>query len=163
MGFAGPTPYGPVLGQGRIDSVQHAARLTASDGGVAGTIRGVWTPCNLPLMISGVNPRWTTGVWRSDAPDRTTDQCPVSADCAYTTVDASKDVSFYAGNFVLADSPELILNIEAWTPDRITVEVSNPTDKPISASVRTPAAIGGLKALNAKVAVPAGATVRVRG
>ena len=146
---------------------------------MAGQVHGAAMPFNLPLVIAGVNPRWTAGVWRSDAPADIADQFPVidavelgmsaagevqqrSIDgTGYTTLDVSKDVTFYAGNFISADNPELFLNMESWTKDGISVEVNNPTDKEITATIQTPAEIA-LKPLNKTLTIPAGTTVRVK-
>ena len=50
------------------------ARATADRGGLAGSIKGRPQSADLPLLISGLNPRWVAGVWRSEAPTDFTDQ-----------------------------------------------------------------------------------------
>ncbi len=182
MGFNGPTPYSLTLTRGKLDNVQFIAHLGADQQGVAGKVHGANIPYNLPLEITRVNPRWTAGVWRSDAPANIADQFPIidavevmSAatqgekpvpqfdldGTGYTTLDVSKDVTFYAGNFISADNPNLFLNVESWSKDVISVEVHNPTDKEITATLRTPAEIA-LKQLHKTLTIPAGMTVRVK-
>ncbi len=181
MGFDGPTPYSLTLTRGKLTGQQYIAYLDAEERGVAGQVHGANVPFNLPLEISGLNPRWTAGVWRSDAPADISDQLPVidamelnmsiaagnevqkrSIDgTGYSTLDVNKDVTFYAGNLISADNDELFLNIENWSKDAISVEVNNPTEKEISATIQTPAEIG-LKQLKKTLTIPAGATVRVK-
>ena len=76
---------------------------------------------------------------------------------------------FYFGNLLLASDPGLCLNFASpWTEaeamnrkEPVTVEVHNPTDKPIAATVRTPKAIPDRKQFSAEVTVPAGTSIFV--
>ncbi|MHB9133011.1 MAG: hypothetical protein ACYDBB_18240 [Armatimonadota bacterium] len=183
MGFDGPTPYSLTLKRGNANPFGYLISTVAPEGGIAGDIHGGPMPYEIPLSLYGVNPRWTAGVWRSDAPDNIADQLAVStipftdlsmkevgssitrqlySGVGYTTLDVSKDAKFYAGNFITADNPDLFLNLESWTKDGISVEVNNPTDAAITATIQTPAEITTLKPLKKTITVPAGTTVRIK-
>lgn len=148
---------------GHLHGAVYVARATAASGGVAGSIKGRPQSADLPLLVSGLNPRWVAGVWRSEAPRDFTDQFGFVEGLGMTTLDVTRDAKFYAGNLVIADNAALYLDIEEWTPDKITVRVNNPTDQPITATLQTPAEITGLKALEHALTIPAGTTVRVKG
>jgi hypothetical protein len=163
MGFDGPTPYVLSLTRGSLDAVRYVAHCAATEGGVAGSVKGAAIPYDLPLAVSGVSPRWTAGVWRSDAPEVIADQCLVDGETAYSTLDVTRDVTFYAGSFVRADNPSIVLNLEVWTKGRVVVEVHNPTDAAITTTVQTAAEVRGLHPLEQTVTVPPGASVRVQG
>ena len=70
------------------------------------------------------------------------------------------DAEFYFGNLLVADNPDLYLAFAAeWTAEGARVEVTNPTEQSIKATIRSPQAIGGRKPLRAEATVPAGSTV----
>ena len=161
--FDPPAAYGLGMIRGPLEGIAYLARLRADDCGAYGNIVGGAAPCDLPLLIEGLNQRWTAGVWRSNRPTDFTDQFGFLDGVGLTTLDVLWDASFYAGNLVLADQPDVSLNIEDWTADRIVVEAHNPTDAPLTVTLRTPAEITGLRRLEQRVTVPAGSSVRVKG
>jgi hypothetical protein len=108
------------------------------------------------LEISGVNPHWPVGVWRKDG---SLAYGSTFEGKAWLRLDTSVSSTFYAGNLLLGDSPDLVLEVVKWTKDTIKIEVHNPTDREISATLSTPKEITTHKALQAKVRVPAGTTV----
>ena len=71
----------------------------------------------------------------------------------------SKKTRFYAGNLLTSDDEDLVLQVVTWTPDRLKVEVHNPTDKPITTTVRSPKEITGLSRIDRKVTILPGSTV----
>jgi len=90
----------------------------------------------------------------------------VTAARFYQAKDGTK---FYFGNLLIASNPDLCLNFASpWTEpaamnstEPVTVEVHNPTDKEITATVRTPKGIPDRKQFSKEVTVPAGASVFV--
>ena len=151
------------LTRGTLGSGIYAVPVVAAENGAAGTIKATSVAADPLLLIRGLNPRWVAGVWRSDAPTSFTDQFGFADGIGVTTLDVTRDAKFYAGNLVTADNSDLWMDIESWTPDKIVVAINNPTDKPITATVQTPAEITGLKALRQQVTVPAGSTARLKG
>lgn len=150
------------LTRGTLSSAVYVAPLEAAEFGIAGSIAAQPVTADLPLLLTGLNPRWVAGVWRSDAPSDFTDQFGFVEGQGLTTLDVTREARFYAGNLVTADNADLYMDLEEWTPERIVVRVNNPTDQAITATVRTPAEITGLKALNQQVTVPPGTTRRIQ-
>jgi len=78
------------------------------------------------------------------------------------TMLVDENTPFYFGNLLIASDPDLNLAFASeWTADGATIEVNNPTDKEITATITTPKAITDRKAVNEQVTVPAGAGVIV--
>ncbi|HOS43188.1 MAG TPA: hypothetical protein PK794_05795, partial [Armatimonadota bacterium] len=157
MGFAGATPYALRFTRGTAGPVAFCVPVTPEAYGVAGAVRtSADIPYDLPLQITGLNPRWVAGSWREGERIRYTG---VFENTAWPRLNVGKPGAFYAGNLLTADHPHLVLAIRAWTADAISIEVHNPTGAAIEATVATPPEMRGYTALRAKVAVPAGATV----
>jgi hypothetical protein len=159
MGFNGKTPYALALTRGKLSGIAFLAEVTADRGGVAGEVKQTADiPYNVPLQMKGINPRWPAGIWREGEP---VEYSGVFENTAWPRLDVGKKRKFYAGSLLTADNPDLVLEVCKWTKDTIKVEVHNPTDNVIDATVSTPAEITELKALQRKVSVPAGTTIYV--
>ncbi|OPZ31206.1 MAG: hypothetical protein BWZ02_00345 [Lentisphaerae bacterium ADurb.BinA184] len=158
MGFAGPTPYTLTLRRGRLDGIAFVAHTTAADGAVAGEVsRTADIPYCVPVAVGPVNPRWPAGVWRPGSLAFT----GVFEGVAWPRLDVAVAGPFVAGNLVTADRPELGIEVVGWTRDRFRLEVHNPTDAEVKASLVSPPEITDLKPVKTTVAVPAGSTVYV--
>ena len=159
MGFAGPTPYQINLTRGKLDKMAFIAEMTPDNYGVAGQIAAPANiPYQIPLQIKGANERWVAGIWREDTGISYTG---ILEGSAWPRLDVSKPVKFYAGNLLVSDNKDLVLDFVKWTKDAVKVEVHNPTDKPIDATVLTPKEITDYKSLNKKVSVPPGTTIYI--
>ncbi|MHB9132374.1 MAG: hypothetical protein ACYDBB_14985 [Armatimonadota bacterium] len=159
MGFAGPTPYQLKVTRGKLDRIAYLAEMTSERFGVAGEIgKTAELLADVPLQIRGLNPRWVAGLWRDGSEIAYTG---VFEQTAWPRLDVSKPGKFYAGNLLTADNPDLVLEVVRWTKDQIKIEVHNPTDKVIEATVSTPAEITNYQPLRRKVTVPPGTTVYV--
>jgi len=172
MGLDGPTPYKLNLTQGKLDRTVATVHLKADKGGVAGQIVGGQVPpwaakdrafypryCGVPVKVHGANPRWVGGLWAGDG---TIEQFGFIDGALWGTMMVDQSGPFYFGNLLIASDPNLNLAFAAeWTKDAAVVEVNNPTDKEITATITTPGAIADRKAVNEKVTVPAGGSVIV--
>jgi hypothetical protein len=160
MGFAGETPYALALTRGKLTGTTYFADVTAKDGGVAGQLAKTATlPYPVPLHISNVNGNWPAGLWRAGG---TVDYTGVFEGTAWPLLDVAKAGIFYAGNLIIADNDKLVLEIVKWTKDAITVEAHNPTDAPVTATIRTPAEITNYYHLTQQVTIPAGTSLLIR-
>lgn len=159
IGVAGDTPYTLAFTRGAAEKATFFVPVATTQYGAAGTVA---TPATIPfpvsLRVSPVNPRWPAGSWRADG---MLDYAGVFEGTAWPQLDVAKPGAFYAGNLVTADSEALVLEIVKWTPDLITLEAHNPTDAPITTTVRTPAEITNLCAIRRQITVPAGSSMRV--
>ena len=159
MGFAGPTPYEIKVTRGRLERIAYLAEMTPERCGVAGEVaRTAELLTDVPLQIRGLNPRWAAGIWREGGEVLYTG---IFEKTAWPRLDVSKPGKFYAGNLLTADNPDLVLEVVRWTKDRVQIEVHNPTDRPIEATVATPEEITSCKPLKRKLTVPPGATIYV--
>ncbi len=157
MGFAGPTPYQITMTRGKLERIAYLAEMTPERCGVAGEVtKTAELLVDVPMQIHGLNPRWAAGCWRDGGAVAYTG---VFEQTAWPRLDVSKAGKFYAGNLLIADNPDLVLEFVRWTKDAIKVEVRNPTDKPIEATISTPAEITNYQALKRDVTVPAGTTI----
>jgi lysophospholipase L1-like esterase len=168
LGWNGDEGFELKLKQGTMTRTAGSVFLTAKDHGVAGTIREIpvpgWTNAphaflrgaGLTLRLQGGNPRWAAGLWM---PDGTLDAFSFLDGVLMGTLVTQPEGSFYFGNFITAADPELNLAFaSAWTTNGGIIEVNNPTDKAIKATVRTAAAIRDRPAIKATLTVPAGTT-----
>ena len=191
MGFGGQAPYKFTLKQGTLDKVAFTAEFTAKNGGIAGkcvNAQGQALPDNLPCAIHGLNPHVASAVWRADAPRLDYFACfPSTPTVQYTgnadgswkpemvkqdpfgvqpgtgmvSFNADKTVDFYAGNVATCDSA-LSVSVVIWNAREAWFRVNNPTDKDITTTFATAAAIKGFKAVKEKITVKAGTSVEVK-
>ncbi|HOS43035.1 MAG TPA: hypothetical protein PK794_05020, partial [Armatimonadota bacterium] len=159
MGFADKTPYALKFTRGKLTGIRYLAGITPANGGAAGEVTAAADiPCAIPLQLTGLNPRWPAGIWREGSGITYTG---VFEGSAYPRLDVAVTGKFVAGNLLTADNSDLVLAVVKWEPGKIKVEVHNPTDTPIAATISTPKEITGLKALAKTVTVPAGTTVYI--
>jgi hypothetical protein len=145
--------------RGKLNRMAYLAEMTPERYGVAGEVaKTAELLCDVPLQIQGLNPRWAAGIWREGGG---VDYTGIFEKTAWPRLDVSKKGKYYAGNLLTADNPGLVLEVVRWTKDRIQIEVHNPTDKAIEATVSTPEEITGFKSLKRKVMAPPGATMYV--
>ena len=148
MGFDGPTPYTIEIARGKLERVAMHVVLSARDHGVSGRVKGAtiphwWVGTNdIPLLMKGANPAWPIGLWRSDT--GAIQSFGVFEGEALGRLDVTKDCDFYFGNLLTASAPELRLAfVSDWTQEGATIEVHNPTDRPMRARIRSTKAIRG--------------------
>ncbi|MHB9133759.1 MAG: hypothetical protein ACYDBB_22065 [Armatimonadota bacterium] len=160
LGLAGETPYTLVLTRGKLGKTTYFAPLTAARFGVAGKItKPASIPFPVPLRVTTVNGNWPAGSWREGG---AVEYAGVFEGTTWPLLDVSKAGAFYAGNLVTAGNEQLVLELVKWTKDAITVEVHNPTNTPITATVQTPREITNYYALSKKLTVPAGTSIVLR-
>ena len=174
MGLNGATPYKIELQKGLINRTVASVYFDADKGAVSGHLTGAvipgWAPtnwgavkpafqqeCGVPLRLCGANPRWVAGLWTSR--DDKIEPFGFLDGVVLGMLRVDKDADFYFGNMLTASNANLYLAFGAeWTKDAVVIEVQNPTDKKITATVQT-AVIPGRIAFKKKVTVPAGGTV----
>jgi len=162
MGFRGQPPYKFELAQGKLDGLAYVADLTAAGGGVAGKCvneKAQALLANVPLRISGLNPRCAAAVWRSDAP--TLDYFACFGDKGLVTLNADKTVEFYAGNVAQCD-PALFVSVVMWNDKEAWFRVNNPTRRDITTELVTTPVIKGFKPLKKTITVKAGSSLDVK-
>lgn len=161
--FAANPPYKITLTQGSPGAATFCYTATAEDGGIAGTVEkpgaGPTENGALPLVVTAVNAKNPVGLWRAG-------QTIVPYACfegrALGQLDSTKEGEFYFGNLVTSTNPALdIAFTEPWTADKASMQVCNPTDTEITATISSAKAIRDHLAFSGKVVVPAGGAVEL--
>jgi hypothetical protein len=63
MGLLGKTAYTVTSRVGRVESTRLFLRLKTDQGGWRGTISQADLPLVLPILVDGLNPNWSAGIW----------------------------------------------------------------------------------------------------
>ena len=160
----GGTPaYALHMDQGTALSQRYILAVDGKEAGCfSGQLEGKLVS-SLPIAVSGLNDRSSAFLY-----DRSLKQArPVGVfeGKAWATIALAGRADLFVGHPVLADSPELFVQLTQCGDDAWTLELHNPTDAPIVARVRANPAFDPLKGKafpDRSVTVPAGASV-VRG
>ena len=133
---------------GRVVDQQYVLTLAAApEGCFVGSVTGIASlPGNLGCAVQGLNDNWTA--WyqlRGEKPK--TRIVPVAEGAAYAVLrdeDEGRDV--FIGHPVVADRPELILNV-ALSEDgkKWLLEVHNPTDQVVKSLVKSSPHVTGIR------------------
>jgi hypothetical protein len=170
-GITGDKPgYQVMPEQGTVLSSRYLLSLGAKDGGFLGTFEFGWhgpgiyetLPNVLPVCVRGLNPRWTAGV--IDLDGKNWRPLGVRDGMGYTTLNQPQNIQkrYYLGNLVTADSAEVdVTFLPHNAGGKVVLDVHNPTEHPVTTTVRIPRATYLAPAFATKVTVPPGATVRV--
>ncbi|OPZ81296.1 MAG: hypothetical protein BWY76_03075 [bacterium ADurb.Bin429] len=179
LGAEGTPPWSLRLTQGTTSTLG-VVNVAAKDYAVAGTLKAGGALKNLPLKVTGLNGNWPAALWTeggiayqawaglmSPKPlEGLTTSGPsflahigVCDGVGYAAL-PNVDGKFYVGNTLTASDPALVLNYVLWTQNMAVIEVNNPTDKPITATI-TSAPIPGKYHVVFTATVPAGSSKHV--
>ena len=87
----------------------------------------------MPVAVSGVNYNWPAALVRENKME----PVDIFENTAWARLDVTKTGSFFLGNTVKATNKNLKIGIQEWTSKSIVLEVNNPTDAAITATVST--------------------------
>ena len=190
MGLVGKPAYEVRPAVGKVESTRLTLQLAAEDGGWRGVITKAQLPVPLPVYVSGLNAKWSAGVWYKGrnvllspewppfdeygfgcwtrnsfvVPRERMDEIqriPVVDGFGYLELDTEDaDRDVFIGNFTVCDNPDLWLTF-IRDPKRSYVEVHNPTDAMVEAKVSSAPGFDLCGAFEKPVQVPAGASVTV--
>lgn len=190
MGLAGSPAYKVTPKIGSVESTQLVLKLNAENYGWRGTITQAHLPFNLPASISGLNERWSSGIWykgtnRLFVPEwpkydefgfgswvekefqkwrERTDEIQrfgIVGDVGYLQVDTEGgDRDVFIGNLLVCDNPEMWLTL-IRDPGRAYFVAHNPTDTTIQCRVRPGPGFDLLGAFDKHITVTAGSSVTV--
>jgi len=177
MGVKGELPYTLSLKQGKLESLNYVAEYKAENRGIRGSVDKVLDPAllkglyggkvnkdgeakgaevteyGLPVYVEGVNYNWPAALIREGEMK----QVDVFEGKARARLDVTKTGDFYIGNTIVAGDPALKIGLLRWKADGITLEVNNPTNKPIKTRVET-LPVNGLLQHAWEVTIPAGSS-----
>ena len=163
IGFDGPLPFKMELRQGRLEKIELKAFCIGENYGIAGTVKGCGKECwwnekrQLPLWVEKINRNWPVGLWNAESGK--IQSFGVFEGTAMGAIDVSRDSDFYFGNLLIASDERIRLGIASeWDADKIRIEVHNPSNEEISATITSPKAVTGRKAVNVSVKLAPGKT-----
>lgn len=158
MGFLGKLPYKLKTSSGRIEAPSFPPKVRDRNGILKGFVAEVCTNMyfNVPLEFSGLNPNWPVGIWQ-DGAERIA-WTGVFEGRAWPRLDVGNPGAFIAGQLATASEDEVMIEVVAWTGDRVKLDVHNPTDQTMKLRVRT-ASVPGFKTLDQRVTLLPGTSV----
>ncbi|HEY3396110.1 MAG TPA: hypothetical protein VGM19_00475 [Armatimonadota bacterium] len=183
LGLRGTPPYKLSFTQGKLQSLAYIANCAAADFGLSGSVDQALNPdllkgCTsgminlnkealgdpiaeyrLPLLVSGINYNWPAALVREGALGA---ELAVFEGQAYARLDVSKTGAFYVGNVLVSDALNLRLALLNWTADACVVEVNNPTNADLQATIWTAPQVKDRYQGRTKVTVKAGTSQTVR-
>lgn len=120
---------------GTVRSMDYVLELDSSGGGFGGVISKADLPTRLPIRVHGVNPNWTSAI----AERRQKWWLPVGVldGAAYAALDTASEHDIWIGNVVLCDQSDLVLTLLPDGEGRFAIEVHNPTNRELTATIRT--------------------------
>jgi len=131
-------------------------RLKSADGAAVVKLGKADLPGSLPLVVEGLNERWTAVIADGASAPRF---IGVFEGRGYTVTDLRDGAkTVFVGHPVTCGDPRVLLNLVDWSPDRASVEVHNPTERPISTWVATSPACGFLPAAKAEAKLEPGSS-----
>ncbi|MHB9023926.1 MAG: hypothetical protein ACYC7E_07070 [Armatimonadota bacterium] len=161
MGLTGKPAYSIDVTQGKLLATAYLLEGDAADGGFAAKIGKASLPVRLPIRVNNVNPRCTAAIVNCADGSFLPVGVIETERIAYATWDPSKVAAeIYVGNLVTTPSPDLIVTAVA-TGKQWTVEIHNPTDKPVTSAVKGAAKFVPLAGFAWQGRVPSGQSITV--
>jgi hypothetical protein len=155
-GLAGKPGYSLAVAQGELLGTVYELRLKSADGVAVVKLGQADLPGSLPIVVEGLNERWTAVIADGASAPRF---IGVFEGRGYTVTDLRDGAkTVFVGHPVTCGDPRVLLNLVDWSPDRASVEVHNPTERPISTWVATSPACGFLPAAKAEAKLEPGSS-----
>jgi len=156
-GFDGRPAYEVAVQHGALLDAVYAPRLRAESGAARCTISKAELPNPLGLRVEGLAENWDAGVW--DLEEKAlTKRLAVSGGVGWLTLDVSRSRDVFIGNLLVADNPDVIINVLELTRSRGRALVHNPTAGRIVTEVRSHSALPArAPKLRRQVELPPGA------
>ncbi len=135
-GFDGKPAYDIRLRHGKVIDKTYAPLLEAADYFVSGEFTGAKVVDPLGLVIANLNPNWDAGLVDLDNGKllKRVAVCPDDKR-GYLLMDTSQPQHLMIGNLITADNPDVIINVLAMSPDKVTFTVHNPLGRTVETKV----------------------------
>jgi len=130
----GPPAYAVVPASGTVSDARYPLRI---DGGAEQCFRGhvSGTLCSsLPVLVGGLHDNWSAFLF--DAAKGAARPVGVFEGAAWATLCLRGDMDLFVGHPVVADSAEVLIQVTQTGDDRWSIEVHNPTDSAVTATVQ---------------------------
>lgn len=161
LGLRGQTAYTVKPERGKVLDTRFTLSLQADGGGFSGVITKAGLPIDLPVTVTNLNDRWPAGilyrgkndllipVWKmdkvsnrwSEREQRTIEnelrRFSVQDGVGMLQVDTELgDRNVYIGSLLVCDQPEVFLELEDARPGKQIIMANNPTDKPLTVTIK---------------------------
>jgi hypothetical protein len=161
LGLSGTPAYQVTPDIGKV--VDTKLFLTAAADSANG-FSAKFTKADLPvdgltIKLTGVNNRWSAAVWERDKKILNRAGGRDGALWANIALDTDRDV--FIGNLLTCDSPDLRLIFLDGDQKACQYQVHNPTDQPITATVKSHPRFDKIKPVQKTLTIPPGTTVDV--
>lgn len=155
-GLAGNPGYAIAVKQGELLGTVYELRLKSADGAAVVTLGQAALPGSLPVVVEGLNERWTAVIADGAGGPRF---IGVFQGRGYAVTDLRTGArKVFVGHPVTCGDPRVFLNLTDWAVDQASVEVHNPTDQLISTWVATSPACRFLPAGRVEVRLTPGSS-----
>jgi hypothetical protein len=162
LGLSGPTPYTLTFTRGKLTEQAFVAYCAADNGGLAGDLTPYpQMPFPLTVAVEGVNGNWPCEVWQPGAKQPLT-PFGVFERRGWARLDVTVGGPFFVGTVVTCSNPALRIGLLDWTKDGLSLELNNPTDQPIEATIATAPEVKDHFQVQAPVKVAAGEQITVK-
>ena len=186
LGIDGTPAYEVTADSGKVLDTKYILSLAAENGGFSGKVSKAELPIDLPVMISGLNPRWDALIWYRGENDlliakRTFDdrgcdfisrhvsKCRdevrffgVLDDTGYCQIDTETgDRDLFIGHPVICDQKEVFISISKCKRNQIEFELHNPTGKSLTCKVENAPGLPDIGIFKAEITLPPGSSRRV--
>lgn len=164
LGIADPGRVSYVVNaeQGNVTDQQYVLTVDGQGQGFAGEITlPANFPTSLPIMVTGLNDKWTSVLYERDAKRfRPLGMHDSKAYCHRTPEERGGKI--FIGHPFTLDRSELWLSAVQTRERAITLQIHNPTDQPVSAQVRRSPFFDFVVCEDFSVDIPPGSTVERR-
>ena len=129
-GLAGKPMYDCQVKRGEVADTVYWLRLRSVDGAACVDLPKTPMPGALPIVVDGLNERWSAVL--ADRAGRSVRFIGVFEGAGYGAVDLRRaEHKFFVGHPVRCGRPDVFIQLLSWGKTTASVEVHNPTEKPV--------------------------------
>jgi hypothetical protein len=135
MGLAGIPGYRLEIEGGEVRWQGYTLEVDGKGEGFSGKISSADLPLALPIVVRGLNERWSVFLLERERKTRPIGQL---RDSAYATIDLREgDKNIFMGHPIVCDDEEVFINVVQTGDNKFTIYLHNPTSKKKNVKVRS--------------------------
>jgi hypothetical protein len=135
MGLAGIPGYRLEIEGGEIRGQGYILEIDGKGQGFSGRIGKADLPLALPIVVRGLNERWSVFLLERERKARPIGQL---RDSAYATIDLREgDKDIFIGHPIVCDDKEVFINVVQTGENKFTIYLHNPTSKKKNVKVKS--------------------------
>jgi len=160
-GFDGEPAYEVSVRHGELLEAVYAPRLRACDFYVLCNITKADLPNALGLRVEDLNENWDAGIYDLNE-KKLLKHVAVYNGAGYLVLDVGRPRDVFIGNLLVADKPEVRINVLEFGPKGIRAVVHNPAETEIAAVVKPAPGLPGLRAVQKRLKLAPGAEIEIK-